>query len=62
MVIMMNTVWYTKYRNRPEFMAVFDTEQAYIDAMFVQMIMFNFGVWLDTNELLSANMKESLGL
>ena len=45
------TNWYTKYRNRAEFMASFDSEQDYIDAMFVQMIMFNYGVWIDPENL-----------
>ncbi len=33
-------------------MAAFDTEQDYVDAMFIMMIMFNYGVWLDADNLL----------
>jgi len=50
MVITMND-WITKYRNRDEFLTWFMDEQEYVDAMFIQMIMFNFGVWLDMEEL-----------
>lgn len=51
-VIMMNTIWYTKYRNRPDFMSGFANEQAYVDAMFAMLIMYNFGVWLDPEDML----------
>lgn len=49
MVITMT--WMTKYSNRNEFLSYFTDEQDYIDAMFIQMIMFNFGVWLDVSVL-----------
>jgi len=49
MVITMN--WMTRYYNRDEFLTWFLCEQEYVDAMFIQMIMFNFGVWLDMDEL-----------
>jgi len=32
-------------------MAHFNSEQEFVDAMFIQMIMFNYGVWLDTDKL-----------
>lgn len=47
---MMNT-WYNKYMNRPEFMANFESEQDYIDAMFIMIVMFNYGTWLNKDEL-----------
>ena len=49
MVIPMN--WMTRYHSRDEFLSFFIDEQDYIDAMFIQMIMFNFGVWLDVDGL-----------
>lgn len=48
-MIMMN--WMTKYHNRTEFLTWFLSEQEYVDAMFVQMIAYNFGVWLSLDEL-----------
>lgn len=51
-ITMANTIWYTKYRNRAEFMAGFNTEQDYVDAMFAMLIMFNYGVWLDPSDML----------
>lgn len=47
--------WTTKYMNRLEFMAHFHVEQDYVDAMFVQMILFNYGVWLDVDSLYQDN-------
>jgi hypothetical protein len=38
--------------NRLEFLAYFDSEQEYVDAMFAMIIMYNFGVWLDTEDML----------
>lgn len=32
-------------------MAHFLTEQEYVDAMFIQIIMYNYGVWLDIEKL-----------
>lgn len=58
MVIMMNaTGWHMRYRNRDEFLSWFLTEQEYVDAMFIQMIMFNFGVWLEADELMSDTVR-----
>lgn len=51
MVIPMINTWTTKYRNRMEFLAHFDSEQDFIDAMFIQIIMFNYGTWLDKDKL-----------
>jgi hypothetical protein len=39
--------WMTKYRNVSDFLSFFENEQDYVDAMFVHMIMYNFGVYLD---------------
>jgi hypothetical protein len=35
----------------PVFLADFNDEQEYIDAMFILIIMENFGVWLDIEKL-----------
>jgi len=51
MVIAMNAQWMIKYHNRVEFLSWFENEQDYIDAMFVHIIMFNFGVHLDREVL-----------
>jgi len=48
----MQTQWYTKYQQRDEFLSWFTTEQEYIDAMFALMIMYNFGIWLDPEDML----------
>lgn len=48
----MITVWTSKYHTDPVFLASFDSEQEYIDAMFVQIIALNFGIWLDMEHLL----------
>jgi hypothetical protein len=50
MVIAMN--WQTKYTTRIDFMNLFDNEQDFIDAMFMQIVMFNFGVFLNTEDLI----------
>ena len=49
-VITMN--WTTKYQMPLLFLAEFETEQEYIDAMFIMIIMFNYGVWLYPHQLL----------
>jgi hypothetical protein len=49
---MMYPTWHTKYRMPDEFLDWFLTEQEYIDAMFVQMIMANYGLWIDIESLL----------
>ncbi len=43
--------WYNKYRNRPEFMDNFESEQDYVDAMFIMIVMFNFGRYMRPDEL-----------
>lgn len=45
-------MWITKYMMRPEFLAYFDTEQEYVDAMFAQIIAYNFGTWIDPADML----------
>jgi len=44
-------MWQTKYMDN-EFVYLFADEQAYIDSAFVMMILFNFGVWVDEDNLL----------
>lgn len=51
MVITMTNSWHQKYRNRDEFLSWFLHEQEYVDAMFAQIVMFNFGVWINTEEM-----------
>jgi len=51
---MLMTNWTYKYRNRPEFLSWFESEQEYVDAMFVQIVMFNYGIAVDP-----AKLKES---
>ena len=46
MVIPMNT-WMTRYNNITDFLSFFDSEQDYVDAMFVHMIMYNYGIYMD---------------
>jgi len=48
MVITMT--WMTKYHNRPEFLSWFESEQEYVDAMFVLLIMHNFGIVIDPSK------------
>ena len=43
--------WMTKYSNITEFLSFFTDEQDYVDAMFVQIVMFNFGVYMDQSML-----------
>lgn len=49
MVITMT--WQTKYMHRNDFISLFSQEQEYVDAMFIQMIMFNYGVFIDKDTL-----------
>jgi hypothetical protein len=35
----------------PTFLAHFDTEQEFVDAMFAMIVLYNYGVWLDTEKL-----------
>jgi hypothetical protein len=51
MVIMMRNNWMNKYHNRDEFLTWFNDEQEYVDNMFVQIVMFNYGVWVDKENL-----------
>lgn len=53
MVITME--WIRKYHTREEFVSWFIDEQEYIDAEFVMIIMFNFGVWISKDDLLTAH-------
>ena len=46
-------MWTTKYHINQMFLASFDSEQEYIDAMFIQIIAMNFGIWLDREHLLA---------
>jgi hypothetical protein len=48
MVIMME--WIMKY-HKDLMAAQFDTEREYIDAMFILIVMKNYGVWLMPNTL-----------
>jgi hypothetical protein len=43
-------MWTTKYHAH-EFMTQFTTEQEFIDAMFIMIILFNYGIWLDAETL-----------
>lgn len=52
MVITM--IWTMKYHNRLEFMAHFDAEQDYVDAMFQMIVLFNYGIWLDSRKMLAS--------
>lgn len=45
--------WHSKYRNRAEFLSWFDTEQEYVDAMFALIVMYNYGVWIDSRAMLA---------
>jgi hypothetical protein len=47
MVIPMQKTWHTRYNNVTEFLAYFESEQDYVDAMFIHMIMWNYGIYLD---------------
>lgn len=51
MVITMTNSWHRKYRNHDEFLSWFLHEQEYVDAMFAQIVMFNFGVWVNTEDM-----------
>jgi hypothetical protein len=50
--MLMNPNWYTKYHMPEVFLAWFETEQEYIDAMFVLIIMANYGQWVEPENLL----------
>lgn len=50
MVITMNT-WMTKYTVPAEFLSYFESEQDFVDAIFIQIVMYNFGVWIDIDQL-----------
>lgn len=61
MVITMNNTWMTKYMNREEFLSWFNDEQEYVDAMFAQIVMFNFGVFIDAT-MMHMSDKNASGL
>jgi hypothetical protein len=44
-------MWQTKYMDH-EFAYLFASEREYIDSAFIMMIMFNFGVWIERENLL----------
>lgn len=43
--------WTIKYHQRDEFTNWFDSEQDFIDALFILIIMENWGIWLDKDKL-----------
>ena len=45
--------WMSKYQNHPDLLACFTYEQDYVDAMFVQIVMYNFSVYIKTTDLLN---------
>jgi len=45
------TMWTTKYHTREDFLAYFLDEQEYVDAMFIQIIALNYGIWLSKDSL-----------
>jgi len=49
---MMN--WRDSYNFERAFLNLFDTEQDFIDAMFMQIVMFNYGIFLVRNDLVTA--------
>jgi hypothetical protein len=52
MVTVMKWTYSDKYKNHKEFQKWFTNEQDYVDAMFVQIVMFNFGVNVRKEKLL----------
>ena len=50
---MMN--WMNRWHNRQEFLSFFENEQDYVDAMFTQIVMFNFGVFIDASMMLDTD-------
>ncbi len=45
--------WTERYQTNQDFMFWFLSEQEYIDAMFILIIMENYGIWLDANKFLT---------
>jgi hypothetical protein len=45
-------MWQLQYYNRPEFLASFESEQDYVDAMFILIIYQNFGILLRQDMLM----------
>lgn len=39
-------MWQLQYHNRPEFLSFFESEQDYVDAMFILIVYQNFGILL----------------
>jgi len=46
-----NPTWYSKYNIASDFLSFFNDEQDFVDAMFVQIVMYNFGVYHDASTL-----------
>jgi hypothetical protein len=51
MVTTMTTDWTLKYHGDVDFMTMFSDEQSFVDAMFVIIMLVNFGVFLDADVL-----------
>lgn len=45
-------MWQLTYTNRPEFLCSFESEQEYVDAMFILIIYQNFGILLRQDMLI----------
>ena len=45
-------MWTTKYNSNQDFMSRFVDEQEYIDNEFIMIILYNFGQWLDVDNLI----------
>jgi hypothetical protein len=50
MVITMS--WNTKYHTHEDFLTWFLTEQEYIDNEFIMIVIFNYGIWLNVEDLM----------
>lgn len=46
-------MWQMNWLIVDEFMWQFASEQDYVDAMFTQIVLLNFGVWVSTEDALS---------
>jgi hypothetical protein len=42
--------WTYKYNSDPDFLALFETEQDYVDAMFMLIVVFNYGKVVKTSK------------
>lgn len=45
-------MWHSKYNMPDYFLSWFETEQEYIDAMFALIVMYNYGEWIELDNLL----------